>query len=325
MREAIHRGGLFALFGTFAPTIGCAWRSCSSIDTNDQMMRTSFLSALATVLFQVSAFAQTEGPLKPALLWKVEGPNIQPSYLFGTIHLLPEADFEMKDHVVKAFGAAERVVLELDMDDPNMFGEMMQHIHMKDGMTLDQLFTEEEYAMVDAALFDVAKMHLNAVNTQKPFMLSSLFLPSFIPGNPASFEMSFVQMAVSGQKEILGLETVTEQLAVFDEIPYRDQADDVVEMLETREAYQALYAQVIDFYKAEDIEQLDDLLASEFESELEKEALLWGRNRNWIPRMAALAQDAPCFFAVGAGHLAGDRGLVRLLQQAGYSVTPIKG
>ena len=47
------------------------------------------------------------------------------------------------------------------------------------------------------------------------------------------------------------------------------------------------------------------------------------RNRNWITIMSKVMSEEPCFFAVGAGHLAGDQGVIRLLRKAGFTVEPV--
>jgi hypothetical protein len=50
---------------------------------------------------------------------------------------------------------------------------------------------------------------------------------------------------------------------------------------------------------------------------------LKNRNENWIPVMAVMMKKRPVFFAVGAGHLAGDNGVIKLLRKAGYTLTPV--
>jgi uncharacterized protein YbaP (TraB family) len=47
------------------------------------------------------------------------------------------------------------------------------------------------------------------------------------------------------------------------------------------------------------------------------------RNESWVPGMKRLMQKESCFFAVGAGHLAGESGLITLLRKEGYRVEPV--
>ena len=54
-----------------------------------------------------------------------------------------------------------------------------------------------------------------------------------------------------------------------------------------------------------------------------EELLLVRRNENWIPVMERIMREGSAFFAVGAGHLGGPKGVVNLLRQAGYTVEPV--
>ena len=96
------------------------------------------------LLFFISAWSIQAQTNNKSLLWKIEGDNIQTSYLYGTIHLIPQGAFEINEKITGAFNSAEQIVLEIDMDDPAMQMKMMQNALMKDETTLDQLFSEED-------------------------------------------------------------------------------------------------------------------------------------------------------------------------------------
>ena len=51
---------------------------------------------------------------------------------------------------------------------------------------------------------------------------------------------------------------------------------------------------------------------------------LFKRNQNWIPKIEEKIKDHSCFIAVGAAHLPGDKGVLNMLKQKGYTVTPVK-
>ena len=263
-------------------------------------------------------------PVPKSLLWKIEGNGIQPSYLFGTFHILPQKDFVLKDRVKSAFTASDQIVLELDMDDPSMQIEMMQNAAMKDGTTLDQLFTPEDYKKLDELLQANLGFGLQMFNSFKPFMISSMLIQNYIEGAPASFEGTFVQMAKEAKKEILGLESVTDQLSIFDEIPYEEQVEDIVDMLNDEDSIRDMYAKMIELYKAEDLEGIYQFTAEYFDDPQEEELLLNTRNKNWIPKIGELAREKSTFFGVGAAHLGGPNGVVELLKKANYTITAVE-
>ena len=257
------------------------------------------------------------------LLWKVEGNDINPSYVFGTIHLLPESEFELKKKVENAFMEMNKLVLELDMDDPTLPGQMVQHVVMADGVTLDGLFSEEDYALLDRELKAIMGVGVQPFNTYKPFMLAAFLISSYIGEQPASYEMALLSMANNQGMEVEGLETVKEQIALFDSTSYEDQAADIVEMLHDREKIETLYRDLVDMYKAEDLDKMFGMMDEYFDDARQMDILLTERNKRWIPMMEAKAQKEPIFFAVGAGHLGGPNGVIELLKQAGYTVTPV--
>lgn len=259
-----------------------------------------------------------------SLLWKIEGENIQTSYLFGTIHLLPQESFEIKEKVATAFNASEQIVLEIDIDDPSMQMKMMQNASMKDGSTLDEIFSEEDYTAVSSALKESVGIGLEAMNSMKPFMIYSMLIGNLIEGTPASYELSFMQMAKDKELEILGLETVEDQMAVFDKIPYDEQAKDVIALVRNKEETQREFSEMVQAYNNEDVEKLYSIIDQYADTETEMDELIVKRNQNWIPVIGELAKEKVSFFGVGAAHLGGENGVIPLLRNAGYTVTSIK-
>lgn len=272
------------------------------------------------LLFLNSIHAQED----KSLLYKIEGNGIQPSYIYGTIHLLPQKDFNLKDKVKNAFESSEMIVLELDMDDPGMQIEMMQNVLMKGDASLDQLFSEADYQKLDQELVKTMGMGIAPFNKMKPFMVSTMLLTKYIDDQPASFELTFVQMAMDAKKEIKGLETVTEQMAIFDIIPYQDQADDIAEMINDEESTIDMFGDMIEVYKSEDINEMYEMFEVFYEGEDDSmEYMIHARNHKWIPKIGEMAKDKSVFFGVGAGHLGGKKGVIQLLRNSGYTVTPI--
>ena len=134
-----------------------------------EVRRKIFSMAIAIAAFAVGEVHAQK--LDNTLLWKIEGDSIETSYLFGTFHMLPQEDFELKDKVKSAFRESDQVVMELDMDDSGMQMEMMKNIQMKDGQTLDKLISEEDLGLLDEQLQQAVGLTAAQVNTFKPFML----------------------------------------------------------------------------------------------------------------------------------------------------------
>ncbi len=113
-------------------------------------------------------------------------------------------------------------------------------------------------------------------------------------------------------------------MSIFDSIPYKEQAEMLVESIKNGgEAEGDDLDVLVELYKKQDINGLDDMLNGDPEISKYNQVLLVNRNKNWIPRIGKFANEKPTFFAVGAGHLPGKEGVIRLLREAGYTVRAI--
>ncbi|MEL7534156.1 MAG: TraB/GumN family protein, partial [Bacteroidota bacterium] len=267
--------------------------------------------------------AKTES-LEKSLLWKVSGPDIKDSYLFGTIHILPQSQFKLQTGVEEAFAAADKIILELDMDDPGLQMEMMKYAMMPDGQNLQQLLTKEEYEQLDSWIQKSAGIKLQMVHSMQPLLLTSLIISEYLDGPPASYEGSFVKMATAQEKEVLGLETVKEQLNAISEYGIENQVRDLKKMLEDPESVRTGFTQLLEAYQSEDADGIYDYMQTQMTGSGMNASLLVKRNQNWIPRIQKFAAEQSCFFAVGSGHLGGEQGVIRLLREAGYTLTPVQ-
>ncbi len=280
----------------------------------------SFLLLLATMLPAQDALGQ---PADKTLLWKIEGDDIKPSYLLGTIHVMPQSQFELKDKVKTAFAETEQLVLELDIDDPGLQGAIMANAAMEGGETLDKLLPARAYQTIDEQLQALMGVGLAPFNTFKPMLIASFLVAKYVGEQPASFEMTLTQMAAAQEMEILGLETVAEQMEVFDRIAYEDQAADLVEMIDDETRTKAMFGELFHLYQMEDQAGLYTMMGEYFDDPSQLDVMIIARNKSWISRMVEKASEKSTFFGVGAGHLGGEQGVLKLLKEAGYTLTPI--
>jgi uncharacterized protein YbaP (TraB family) len=117
---------------------------------------------------------------------------------------------------------------------------------------------------------------------------------------------------------------VEDQLAVFDAIPDSLEIRSIMNMVNDFDAQKKEFNRMSTIYKSQDLEALYQLIAESPEMMGSQELLLDHRNRNWIPVMDSAMKKTSTFFAVGAGHLGGNQGVLELLRKQGYSVKPIQ-
>ena len=264
--------------------------------------------------------------LENALLWKISVNNLEKSsYLFGTIHIT--CDASLNDDVTLALEETTQIVLEIDMDDPSLQSKMMGGIYMKDGKKISELISKEDYAIIDAFVTKEIGASLNMLETMKPFMIYASLYPKMLDCPMQSYELELMKVAKTQDEEVLGLETVEDQLQVFDDIPYIDQVNDLLKTAKDNMAYdKASLSKVTDIYKAQNITEMLKMMNDDYYSSVSKhqDKLLTNRNKNWISKISEYTKDQPTFFGVGAGHLAGENGVIKLLRKAGFTVEAVQ-
>jgi uncharacterized protein YbaP (TraB family) len=283
-------------------------------------MKRILLALLA--LFSTQAEAQN---LEKSLLWKISGNGIkEPSYLYGTMHITCDATLPQK--ALKALDATDQLYLELDMDDPTLQQSMMKEMMMKDGKTMSSLVSAEDFKVVDEFLTKQLGYSAQMLNTFKPLMVSAMLFPKMIDCEMQSVEGNLMTITKDQKEEIFGLESIEEQMNVFDAIPYDVQMKELVKTAKNNlEKDKKEMELLLDIYKSEDI---NAMYAATQKSENEitskyEEILLSNRNKNWIPIIEKVAKEKATFFGVGAGHLGGEMGVIQLLRKKGYKVEAV--
>lgn len=302
-------------------------------------MKRIVMTMAACVVAAVSINAQ--------LLYKISGNDLEkPSYIIGTHHLANVGFVEKINGVKEALTETEQVYGELKWDvmaNPDSLKAVQERMMLPEGQTLKTILTPEQYKRLDA--FMTAKMGAGMSNPMveaqmgklTPMALVTQFqvllflmnhMGEFDPSS--TFDQYFQAQAQKNNLPCGGLETMSFQAQLlYGSTPMERQVEQLmclidneqfnVQMLE--EMTKAFYAQDLDALK----KAMDVKLGTSCDSTPEEEAaLIDNRNADWLTKMPAIMKQAPTFFAVGAGHLPGEKGVLQLLRNAGYTVEGVK-
>jgi uncharacterized protein len=287
------------------------------------LIRTS-LSVIASLFIANGSAAQnSKEELKQqnenSLLWEISGKGIEkPSYIYGTVHMICGDDFFMKEKVTKAFEKTSKLALEINMADAEEMS-YMQKAAM--GATpLTKKLTADESKELNEILEKTAGMKLNQVdNFTMATIMSLITIKSFGCTSIKSYEMEFIAKAKAANKTIIGLEKVKAQLDFLNNA-YTDQ--EMITMLKEMNTEET--KKMVQYYIQEDISNLYlNVTDKKVMNEKTKSFILDQRNSNWATIMPEMMKKESVFFAVGAGHLSGEEGVINLLRKAGYKVKPI--
>ena len=259
------------------------------------------------------------------LLWKISGQNLsKESYLYGTIHLVPKEKFVVKKSIDKAFNLSEILALEIDLnmslkDKINAAREMI----LPNNKKLSDYMSVEEFVKLKSYCRDtlhISKGKFNRYLRLKPFFFSAVLVQESI-GKSKGYDTYFQKMANKKKMPLVGLEKLEDQLSLVNKLDMQEQID---ALKESSSAELNEYYEMLDLYMKEDIITLEKLINnSESMDENFKENFLINRNKNWMPVIENLVQKKSSFIAVGAAHLLGEEGVIQLLKNKGYILTPI--
>ena len=301
------------------------------------MRKVFFLATVLIVSFAFNAQAQ--------LLYRISGKGLEsPSYIVGTYHLAPASFADSIPGMSEAIENTQQVCGELDMMDafkPENTARLLQSQMLPEGVTLSSLLTADQLSRLNALLLEVLGTNLEdeafaaQMEKMKPVTLSTtLSLAAYMKKaqsfNPMELLDNYFQMlALQSGKSVIGFETVEFQMGVLYGSELPEQVDNLMCMVDHFDEATELVDRITSAYFSQNFQQLESVLEEEMEGTCaatpeEEAALLDNRNHNWIKLMPDMMAEKPTLFAVGAGHLCGEQGVLKLLEGLGYTVEGMK-
>ena len=300
-------------------------------------MKKMFLTLLLTVMATAGMNAQ--------LLYKISGKGLRkPSYIIGTYHLAPVSFVDSIPGLRSALAESEQVYGEIetaDMTSPENIAKMQQAMMLPEGKTLTELLTPEQMQKLNATMKELLGVDMSnpmvaqQMNKMLPQALVTqltviMYLKKHSGFNPTqSFDDYFQQQAAAQGKPVGGFETMDFQLqALFGSIPIERQIELLMCFLNNREWEESQVDNIVEAFFAQDLNRIEAAMDEKQDNSCdatdeENELLIYGRNATWLKKMPEIMQQKSTFFAVGAAHLVGERGVLAGLRNAGYLVEGI--
>ncbi|MEE8271432.1 MAG: TraB/GumN family protein [Alphaproteobacteria bacterium] len=266
------------------------------------------------------------------LLWRIDTPDSQPSYLFGTIHLTDDRVTKLPPLVAKTLAAADSLTLELVMS-PEVMARLGAAMQMTDGRRLDRILGPEMFAEVVAAgtrygLFEGVLRQIEPWAVSAVLSAPPAEMARSMAGMP-TLDQTLQDQAIAAGIPVYALETVEEQLAALGGLPEADQVTMLRHVLEDQPDIDRLIEELTQFYLARDLSGLyawmmaqvsgaDQVLYDRF-----LERIVDTRNQTMASRLTDRLAEGNAFIAVGALHLPGDAGILNLLGQRGHTISRV--
>lgn len=279
------------------------------------------------------------------ILYRISGNGLKsPSYIVGTYHLAPASFVDSIPGMRLAMEQTNQVCGELDMMDtfkPENAARLLKSQMLPEGVTLSSLLTADQLERLNAVLLEVMGTDFNdktfAAQMEKmtPVALSTtLTLNSYMKGTPSFNPMELIDtyfqtVALQKGKTVKGFETVDFQMDILYGAPLEKQVNDLMCVVDHFDDVDTMVDLITTAYFSQDLKQIEEAFEEESEMDCgmspeDEDILLNNRNRNWIELMPEMMVEQPTLFVVGAGHLCGEQGVLKLLEKSGYTVEGVK-
>jgi uncharacterized protein YbaP (TraB family) len=264
-------------------------------------------------------------------VWVMKGAK-NTVYLAGSVHALPRENAELPPQLERAYAASRSVVMEVDLDDMDPL-EAVQFVTSRgtlpEGETLGDVIGPAGYAKVTklAASLEVPEAVVSKLEPWAAAMVLTQFALMKTGYDPQlGIDMQLVGRARNDGKPVDGLETVIDQLGIFDGRSVDEQKKFLLESAEDAPRLGDDLHRLINAWRTGDLKALETELAKErAQAPGLYDQLLGMRNRKWMPKIEALLdRDQDVLVVVGALHFVGHDGLLELLTKAGHKPVLLK-
>ena len=270
--------------------------------------------------------AQASDAFDSGLLWKVEAAGTTPSYLFGTMHSDNPAVVELPAPVRRAFDQAGSLTLEVVLD-PQSLLSMASALLLTDGKSLESLIGRRLYERSVEGLRAQGVAEI-LVAGMKPWAVAVTLMTPVTTGGLV-LDHALYRDAVAAGKKVHGLETVAEQTGLFDDLSLKDQITLLRDTLDNLGSIGLMLDELQVAYLDRDLKRLQEISEASMRAgdpqlaETFNRKIVLERNHRMAERMQSRLREGRQFIAVGALHLAGEQGLLRLLSERGYRLSRI--
>ncbi len=279
------------------------------------------------------------------LIWKIEKQGLRPSYLFGTIHLSDPRLLTLNPAAEEAFQSSSTVALEIiEMLDPQLMASkafsIMQSTMYSDGTTLDSKFAPADLEAIKKKAASALGLPWNVAGRMKPWaLMGTLVLPACElqrkRQNKPFLDIKLGNNANRMEKKLVGLETLESQMAAISSIPETYAIKSLVQAVRMGPRMDDLFETMIQLYLKEDMGTVWALMLQMGENgfvenqnaadagdyaEFQR-VIIDKRNFGMADSAIPLIEKGSAFIAVGALHLPGEKGIVNILAQKGYTLT----
>ncbi|MGE0589629.1 MAG: TraB/GumN family protein [Cyclobacteriaceae bacterium] len=280
------------------------------------------LGVFAFVLTLGSALAQN------SILWEVSGNGLpNSSYLLGSLKFIGEKEYVLHKEIPEKLKSVKIFAIE-DEVDHHAQHELNKALHFPKGQSLATALSQDQYKKVVSFFTSEFKVPSKTFKKKfaslKPLALSIAMTRLSLHEGVKFYDIELLKMAKDNNLDTYSLEGIEREAQAFDAFPVEEQIKALMHSIDNFEVQKSEYKKLEAAYARGDIDKVFEYSLHPFENnEIFIEEFYFKRNQEWLPKLERMFADRQAFVTVGVSHLEGDQGLLALLKEKGYTLTPI--
>ncbi|MFK7978830.1 MAG: TraB/GumN family protein [Saprospiraceae bacterium] len=257
-----------------------------------------------------------------SLLWKISRPQLSnPSYILGTMHIQPKKNPDWITAFEPYLASCESFATEFNLAevDNNLLSEYAQ---IPNNQSLADFIRPKKLAKLERIFLKSAGLPLGRLLNMRPLFITNLLTEKILTDdNSVAMDSELYELAQTLGKECTGIETFAEQLAILEQIPLAYQVKSLLKIGKNIKQFRKGLKRMFSIYESEDVQKIHKI-AKKGAGKMRK-LMLYRRNELMADRFSEKIYKKSIFCAIGAGHLGGKQGVLRLLKQKGLIVKPV--
>ena len=249
-------------------------------------------------------------------------------YLGGTVHLLRPSDYPLPEEYERAYQASSKIYLETDLSSMNELSvqtKMLEQLTYQNPRSLKTVLNEEAYTALSDYMVEIGMPLMMMENFKPGMVISTLQVMEFQRNGftPQGVDVYFNNRAIEDAKTLGQLESIQEQIGFLASMGEGNESEFILLSIRDLEETTEIMNDMIAAWRTGNNDQLAAMFVTEMQNEAPDlyDTLLRQRNLNWFPQIEQMLSDSVTeFVLVGAAHLVGPDGLLRLLSSKGYQV-----
>lgn len=259
---------------------------------------------------------------KPSLLWEITHPDfIGVAYLFGTMHVQDQRAFKFNTVVLQKLALCTAFATEFNLEEAAN-GMPAAMIQLPAQQTYQDYLSPKQFDKLSKVVQRQTSISITPFTSLRPLILIQA-ITSHLLAKEEQYPLDeyLFRQAKQQEKKLLGLESFNEQLHILEQLPLTVQFKSLVDISKNFRRFRQQVLQTTTAYESGNVQRI--FKAAKKSARGMRNVLLYDRNAKMVKTFLEYATQYRLLAAIGAGHLGGKKGMLRLLKQQGCKTHPI--